>query len=211
MTSPIDSNLPPAALEALERLRPELEREDRATSAAKSLPAPGPLLAAFRREPVPAPGLPGRTLRPITMGDVITLQWLNSPLIQLRQVIAANAGKSEAELRAVIDAEVKFDEQQIAEAAFVLLESSAIVNRAIGHGRDGFALLARNNVLDAIAPVDMQPLLLAAFSVFTAGFATRVEFAAPPRTDGDGAAGNFPKPPPTPMMDSAGGSTFLAR
>jgi hypothetical protein len=192
-----------------QRKREELAaRIERAHSAV----LPGALRTAFAGETARANGF---ALEPVTLGLTANLERIKSPLLDVVRIMREafsekpvnDHQKGESEERASLIrekvSELKFDEEQIAETAFVFTRPQKRVRKLLEAGRDKFREAAMEELGDKLHPTQMAVLQRACAQHYVASFATIIGYAAPPAENGEAV---FPPPSPGETTGSVGGS-----
>jgi hypothetical protein len=215
LNSQLSTDLPPGiTAEDLARHEARIAGIQRARVA----PLPGPLKDAFAPEPITAAGLP---LRPMTLGDQITLTQIGSILLEIRAEMATLAD-SGLELQAIGAELSKRLEQpkegQTAAARQAQITQSAIETvflftvpppegrKLLAKGLPAFREAAMAAVGDRLNEGQAEELLFALGKLLSQAIVTQVSYAAEKAADG-----SFPLATSPTATGSAGGSTSLAR
>jgi hypothetical protein len=185
---------------------------------------PGALRGAFGGEAT-AVALPdGKyALQPVTLGMAANLERIKSPLLDvvriMREVFQGEGEPSSAasdrgedtsspsnddRLKRIKEkvAELKFEEEQIAETVFVFTRPQKRVRKLLDTGREKFREVVMDELGDKLHPAQMAALQRACSQHYVASFATIIGYGTPP--PGDGAV-VFPPPSPGDATGSVGG------
>jgi hypothetical protein len=156
-------------------------------------------------------------LQPVTLGLAANLERIKSPLLEvvriMRQVLSGSRegdasrredGEREHQMELVRQkiAELKFDEEQIAETVFIFTRPQKRVRKLLDMGRNAFREVAMDELGDKLHPTQMAALQRACAQHYVASFATIISYAAPPSENGEAV---FPPPSPGSATGSVGG------
>lgn len=181
---------------------------------------PGALREAFGSEPssVALAKEDGKNetfnLQPVTLGLTANLERIKSPLLDMVRIMREELSREEREdgeensMAKRMDAanrrvaELKFEEEQIAETVFVFTRPQKRIRKLLEAGRQAFREVVMDELGDRLHPAQMAALQRACSQHYIASFATIIGYGAPPPEKGEAV---FPPPSPSGATGSAGG------
>jgi len=170
----------------------EYRRRELIAVAAAS-PLPGPMLEAFRNQPVEVAGI---KLRPLVARDIATLKELGSPFIEHLLELSRPVDQRK---------ETPWTDEQAFESIYLFTVPSKVAVQLIRTGRAAYNAAAADLCGD-LTVAALVELTQAVTALILASFATSVNYA-PVKS---GNTETFTPPPPRPATASGGGSNTLA-
>ena len=197
---------PTQAAEVIADLQKKQQDRNAQIDAAHSAPLPGPLRGAFAGDP---PSLHGLKLLPVTAGLVAILDRIQSPLLRVIRLAAANPGKSGDEISRLADAEAAPEPEAAVETVFCFTQPPPRLRQLLDEGRGFFREIAMTELGDTLHPAQIGELATACGRHFAESFSTIVRFRSVDNGKSDGSVKSAP--PIVQKTASAGGSNTSAR